>query len=280
MIAAAQENLPRAACTARALAALKPLPQLEYECPEGALESDELILQIPARLKALGNIAHQFESFTNESWWQAPVDELFYCQVHGAAEELTNEEKSELTSSRFPNRLLGDGRFRLMILFDPCYQTQYNGSTWFLMYRPQTRVFVSKLMDGFYTRIENSIGMKVGRLNGQPIIEITTGNTMPPRFVNYYFTIDPKTNKAIPKKLFKEGNKFTNTLESAILFADPVPLGLPADANILTAIKEKRLVKTISVFEEDERGKIENIGTNLRRIPYRWNGRFYAPAKR
>ena len=221
------------------------------------------------------------ESFTNPAWWQTDIRDLNFCEIHGSPGVLTLEEKDKLRiGGDYAHRLYGDDHFRLVIVFDPCYQTGFSGSNLFLLYRLQGKVFITQLIDGFYTRIENSIEMNVGGLGSQPIIEIITGNSMPPRFVNYYFTIDPKTNKAIPKNLFREGKKFTNELHSALLFADPVALGLPPDANILEIVKNKGLVKNFSTFEEDERGAIDNLGQKLRRIVYRWNGRFYLHSPR
>ena len=122
--------------------------------------------------------------------------------------------------------------------------------------------------------------MNVGWLGIQPIIEISTGNSMPPTFVNYYFTIDQKTKKAVPKNLFKEGRKFTNEIRSAMLLDEPATSGLPLDADILQVVKNKDLVKSFATFAEDEHGKIESNGRKLRRIVYRWNGRFYLPSNR
>lgn len=274
----AQESMPfKAQCTAKALAATKPLPQLAYECPADLNDSDESVLKLPARIEGLRKLTAELESFTNPAWWQTDVRDLNSCEIHGSPGEITPEEKAKLgIGGDYTHRLYGDDRFRLVIAFDPCYQTGYNGSNLFLLYRPHEKVFVTELFDGFYTRIENSIEMNVGWLGAQPIIEVRTGNSMPPRLVNYYFTIDPKTNKAIPKNLFKEGKKFTNEIHSAMLFDDPVPLGLPPGADELQVVKNKRLVKRFSTFEEDERGTIDSTGRKLRRTVYRWNGRFYS----
>ena len=99
-------------------------------------------------------------------------------------------------------------------------------------------------------------------------------------FINYYFTINPKTHKAVPKNLFKEGRKFTNEIRSAMLLDEPANLGLPPGADILQIVKNKTLVKSFSTFVEDEHGKIESNGGKMRRTVYRWNGRFYLPSTR
>jgi hypothetical protein len=98
---------------------------------------------------------------------------------------------------------------------------------------------------------------------------------MPPGVTHYYFVIDPKTNQAVPKKLFQEGAKLTNEIYSAMLFSEPKDWGLPKDAGELKLIRNNRLAPTFSVYEESENGKIDDNGRKLRRITYTWNGRFY-----
>jgi hypothetical protein len=271
----AQENTSVASCSEKVHSALKPLPQLVYDCPEGLNDSDDSILKLPARFDGLKSVAAELQSFTNPAWWEATVSDLNFCDLHGTPGNLSAEEKDRMRSGDYQSRLFGDNRFRLVLVFDPCYQVGYNGSNLFLIYRPQQKVFVSQLMNGFYTRVENSIDMGVGRHGGEPIIEVRTGNTMPPTLVNYYFTIDPKTNLAVPKKLFKEGSKLTNKVHSAMLLEDPA-----GSANVLRVIKARHLVKSFSAYEEDEHGKIGGPGQELRRVIYRWNGRFYTRSNR
>ena len=271
----AQENTSVPSCTEKVHAALKPLPQLVYDCPEGLNDSDDGILKLPARFEGLRNVVAELQSFTNPAWWEATVSDLSFCDLHGTTGNLSTAEKDKLSSGDYQNRLFGGDRFRLVLVFDPCYQVGYNGSNLFLIYRPQEKVFVSLLMNGFYTRVENSIHMGVGWHGGKPIIEVSTGNNMPPTLVNYYFTIDPKANLAVPAKLFKEGKTITNKVHSAMLLEDPA-----GSANVLRVIKAKRLVKSFSAFEADEHGKIGSLGQKLRRVIYRWNGRFYTRSNR
>jgi hypothetical protein len=80
------------------------------------------------------------------------------------------------------------------------------------------------------------------------------------------------TNKALPKKLFKEGNKLTNQIYSDMLMAEPKDLGLPKDTTELHIIRNHRLAPSFSAYVQDEHGPIDG---RLRRIIYRWNGRFY-----
>jgi hypothetical protein len=53
-------------------------------------------------------------------------------------------------------------------------------------------------------------------------------------------------------------------------------VGLPHNAGELEILQRHRLAPSFSAYEEDERGRINDNGRKLRRIVYRWNGRFYA----
>lgn len=271
-----QKEKPIPACKQPALVALKPLPKLEYECPEGLIESDDKILKVPQRTAALRAVAGELKTFTNPAWWQAEVDDLNARQVHGAAGELTAEEKEKWQQGDYSFDLIGNRQMRLALLPDPCYQTGYNGANTFLLYRQNGKVFVSQVLNGYYSRVDNSVGLDSANLNGQQLVEISTSNTMPPSYVYYYFVIDPRTNKAIPENIFKNGTKLTNEISSAMLFSEPQDLGLPKHADPLRVISGNRLAQTFSKYEEDESGKIDDNGRKLRRIVYRWNGRFYA----
>ena len=61
-----------------------------------------------------------------------------------------------------------------------------------------------------------------------------------------------------------------------MLLSDLKDLGLPQSAGELKIIRRHRLAPSFSAYEEDERGRINDNGRKLRRIVYRWNGRFYA----
>ena len=81
------------ACKQTTFAAFKPLPKVEYVCPEGLIESDNKLLKVSERIAALRGVVKELEAFTNAAWWQAEVDDLNACKVHGSAGELTDEEK-------------------------------------------------------------------------------------------------------------------------------------------------------------------------------------------
>lgn len=274
----AQTKKDAPACSRSGFAAFRALPKLEYECPDNPNDSDDRILRLPQRVRAIRVLIRSLEQFSATPWWQTSVDELNACALHGQAGELTDDEKEKWRSGDYTFELFGNNQMRLVLLDDPCYQTGYNGSNAFLLNWKGGRVFVSHLLDGYYSRVDNSVGIDFARLNGRQIIEVATANSMPPSYWNYYFEIDPATNKALPKKLFREGRKLTDRIYSDMLMSEPEELGLPKTASELRIIVNGRLAKSFSAYEQspDERG-IDANGRKLRRIIYRWNGRYYSP---
>jgi len=162
-----------------------------------------------------------------------------------------------------------------VLITDPCYQTGFNGENAFVLHRRDGRVFATQVLDGYYSRADNSVGINFAQLKGQRVIEVTTGNSMPPSLVSYFFAID-RSGRATPKKLFRTDGRLTNEIYSAMLLAEPGDLNLPANANELNIIRNRRLARGFSAYEEHERGPIDADGRKLRRIVYRWNGRFYS----
>jgi hypothetical protein len=124
--------------------------------------------------------------------------------------------------------------------------------------------------------VANAVDIDFAMVNGEQFIEISTANSFPPSVMAYYFAIDPKTNRVLPKKIFKEGGKLTNEIYSDMLMGEPKDFGLPKDATELNIISNGRLAPAFSAYEQDEHGKIDG---RLRRIIYRWNGRFYSTSR-
>lgn len=275
----AQKEKPVPVCSQTTFAASRPLPKLEYDCPEGLIDSDDKILKLPERLAAIRQVVQKLEAFRNPAWWQADVDEVNACQVHGRAGQLTDDEKEKWKQGGYNFDFSGNHQMRLVLVTDPCYQNGYNGSILFLLYRKDGKVFASQLLNGYYSRVDNSVGIDFATLNGQQLIELGTANSMPPIYINFYFVIDAKTNRAVPKQMFKDGKEFTNRIYSAMLMNEPGDLGLPKNASELKVFSHNRLAPSFSAYEEDDSGKIESNGRKLRRIVYRWNGRFYARAR-
>lgn len=272
----AQKEKPVPMCSQSTFAAYKPFPKIEYECDESLAEYDDKVLKLPQRLASIRGVMKQLEGFTNDAWWRARVDELNACNVHQGAGALTDDEQQKWKDGDYNFNLAGNQEMRLAMFDDPCYQTGYQGSNAFLLYHKDGKVFVSQLLNGYYSRVDNSVGIDFAKLNGQQIIEVSTANSMPPSLVYYYFAIDPKTNQALPKKIFKDGKKLTNQIYSDMLMDDPKDLGLSKDATELNIIRQGRLAPSFSAYDVNDRGKIHgNQNRNLNRIIYRWNGRIY-----
>ena len=262
-------------CSEKAFAAVRPLPELAYECSESLIDSDSRILRLPRRRAALARVVQTLRSFTNPVWWETSLAELNACELHGAAGELSEEEKARWRTGDLSLWLFGDEQTRLVLIADPCYQTGFNGANAFVLHRRDGRVFVTQVLDGYYSRADNSVGINFANLKGQRIIEVTTGNSMPPSLVSYFFAID-RSGRATPKRIFRTDGRLTHEIYSAMLMADPRDLNLPASANELNIIRNRRLAPRFSAYEEHERGPIDAHGRQLRRVIYRWNGRFYS----
>jgi len=262
-------------CSPPTFAAFRRLPELSYLCPQRFDESDEEILKVPERIAALNKLADELESFTDAAWWQATVEDLNACEMHGEAGALEAEEQASLTRGDYAISLFGNQSLRLIMVTDPCYQTGYDGSVAFLLYREGGRVFVTRVLDGNYSRVDNSVGFDFANFNGQQIIEVSTSNSMPPSVKNYYFVIDPKSHRAVPEKIFKAGRTLTNQISSAIILGEPTELGLPRNAQDMQLIRRHRLLPSFSTYTEVFAGDGRD---KLKRTVYRWNGRFYSRA--
>lgn len=263
-------------CSQAAFAAYKPLPKLEYDCPDEST-SDDALMKLPARLAAIRMIEKELGRFNSAAWWSVAADELNNCEIHGKAGRLTAEEKQKVKDGDYDLKAFGNHQMRLIMLRDPCYATGYSGANGFVLYRQGGKVVVTQVLDGYASRVANSVGIDFATLNGEQLIEIQTANSFPPALVSYYFAIDPKTNHAIPRKIFKDDDKLTNEIYSDMLMGDPKDFGLPKDATELNIIRNGRLAPTFSAYEQDDHGKIDD---RLSRIIYRWNGKFYARSKR
>ncbi|HEX6188614.1 MAG TPA: hypothetical protein VFZ40_11080 [Pyrinomonadaceae bacterium] len=262
-------------CSEKAFAAVRPLPKLAYECSESLIDSDSRILRLPRRRAALARVVETLRSFTNPVWWETSLAELNACELHGGSGELSEEEKARWRTGDLFVSLMGDEQTRLVLIADPCYQTGFNGANAFVLHRRDGHVFVTQVLDGYYSRADNSVGINFANLKGQRIIEVTTGNSMPPSLVSYFFAID-RSGRATPKRIFRTDGRLTNEIYSAMLMAEPRDLNLPAGASELNIIRSRRLAPRFSAYEEHERGPIDAQGRRLRRVVYRWNGRFYS----
>jgi hypothetical protein len=112
--------------------------------------------------------------------------------------------------------------------------------------------------------------------NGEEIIEVATGSGgLHPDITNYYFVINPRTNKAVPRPLFKGAKGLEHSITSALLLSDPKDAGLPEDAGELSIIRNHKLAPSFSVYAESDDGPIEVNGRKFTRTILKWNGRHY-----
>jgi hypothetical protein len=252
------------------LAALKPTPELTYECNKQLNDYDEKILKLPERVAAIKTLMSELASFNDAAWWSADIGDLGVCDFTGEAGTLTRDQRRSFLGGEYLFWLFGNDRNRLVLIPDPCYQTEYGGSNAFLLHRSGGRVSVTQVLDGYFSRADNSVSLAFAKQGGEEIIEISTGSGgLTPSLTNYYFTIDPRTNQAIPKKLFPGDNGLTNEISSAMLF-NATPATTP-----LKIIRGQALAPSFIIYIDSEKGKIDDNGRTLSRKLLRWNGKSY-----
>ena len=253
-------------CKNATLAALKPKPKLDYQCDDNLSDYDEKILELPARVAAIKSLVSDLSSFNEPAWWAADVVDLGVCEFTGKAGTLTRDQRRSFIGDEYLFWLFGNDRIRLMLVPDPCYQTEYGGANGFLLYRNGGRVFVTQVLDGFFSRADNPINLAIAK----DIIEVSTwSGGLNPSFTNYYFVIDPKTNHAVPKNLFKGDHGPTNEISSAMLFNET------GGSAPLKIVRGQTLAPSFTIYIDDANGKIDDNGRTLSRKILRWNGRVY-----
>ena len=270
----AQRRAPALVCKRPVLAALKPAPKLSYQCDEQLQEWDEKILKLPARVEAIRKLMAELSTFSEPAWWAADAVDLSVCDYAKKVGPLTAQQRHDFLDSEYLFWMFGNDPMRLVLISDPCYQTEYGGSTAFLLYRDRNgsardRVVVSQVLDGYFSRADNSVGLAVAKLGNEDIIEISTGSGgLNPYLTNYYFAIDPRSKRAVPKNLFIGEHGPTNEISSAMLMEG-------SGADPLKVLRGQTLAPTFIVYVDDERGKIQDGGRTLTRKILRWNGKAY-----
>lgn len=246
-------------CKQTALDALKPMPDLIYECGDLPNDWDEKILEFPARREAIKNLLPQLAALTDAAWWTTNVVDLNVCDFKQEPGPLTADQRRGFADGEYAFWLFGNDRIRLVLIPDPCYQTQYGGSNAFLLYRKGGKVFVTQMLDGYFSRADNSVGLAFAKLKSEEIIEISTGTGgLNPSVTNYYFTIDAQTNHAVPKKLFHGTGGSTNKISSPLLLSAAEPLKI---------VRGNTLAANFFIYRDN--------GSKLSRKVLRWNGNVY-----
>jgi hypothetical protein len=266
----AQRSNPVLVCKRPVLAALKPKPELSYQCNEQLNDYDEKILKLPERVAAIKTLMSELASFNDAAWWSADTVDLSVCDYTGQAETLTRDQRRSFMNGEYAFWLFGNDRVRLVLIPDPCYQTEYGGSNAFVLYRDGGRVSVSQVLDGYFSRADNPVTMAFAKLGTEEIIEVATGSGgLTPSLTNYYFAIDPRTKHAVPKNLFRGDHGPTNEISSAMMFG-ATPATTP-----LKIIRGRSLAPTFIIYVDSENGKIDDNGRKLSRQLLRWNGKVY-----
>jgi len=263
-----QRSQPALVCRKSALAALKPIPKLSYPCGSDQTEWDEKALKLPARVSAIKTFISELSSFSDPSWWATSVQDLNVCDFTQAPGALTSDQRQAFADGDYSSWLFGNDHIRLALIPDPCYQTEYGGSNAFLLHRNLDHVFVTQVLDGYFSRADNSVNIAFAKLNTQEIIEISTGTGgLNPTLTNYYFAVDPHSHMAVPKNLFNGDHGPTNQTSSAMLFNDTV--------EPLQVLRAHSLTQSFVIYVDDAKGKIDDNGRSLSRKVLRWNGKLY-----
>ncbi|HJQ23059.1 MAG TPA: hypothetical protein VKA60_04025 [Blastocatellia bacterium] len=258
-------------CTAAVLAALKPTPELDYEC--AAQQDDNL--KSEARQAALKDYLRQLEEiFNNDVWWATSIEELNACAITKEARVLSKDESREFA---FNISLYGDHSTRLISVVDPCIAYSYRTLNAYILQRVGRRVVATQVLDAFFTRFDASLDMDVAQLDGERLIIIERneygGGPVTMTTTADAYTINPRTHRPQPKKMFKQGGKLTNEIAwEAPPFFDSEVGTLPADGwREPLIVSRGRLAPRFRVAHPTKRG--------LRYTTYRWTGKYYQPAR-
>src|SRR5689334_5096161 len=85
LLSASGAQSQRLMCKPATLAALKPKPELTYECDAKLNDWDEKILKLPARVAAIKTLVSELSSYADAKWWAADVVNLSVCDFAGKA---------------------------------------------------------------------------------------------------------------------------------------------------------------------------------------------------
>jgi len=258
-----QERKSALGCSQGALAALRTIPKLNYNCGE----NDEDDLKSPKRRAALRAYLRKLESSARASWWAASVDDLNACLITNEVRALTESERREAGY----NEIYGDKWARLLVVHDPCVKYSYMTRNAFVLQRAGGRVYATLVLDAFYTRADPGVRAELGTLNGETLVIVETDfadGFSPPTLSGTYsvYVIDPRSHHAVPKKLFMEQGNLTNQFEYAqYLFEDEE---LYKQWNAPELMRNGRLLPQFYVYTLNE--------NKLTRDTYVWKHKYYA----
>ncbi|MEW6129362.1 MAG: hypothetical protein AB1757_20145 [Acidobacteriota bacterium] len=200
---------PNLRCTQAALDSIIEMPELEYEC----IGNEEDDLKSLERRKAMQEYLQAIESnFADKAWWATSVEQLNACAIAKEARALT---KSEGDDFEMNIHLYGDGQTRLVSVVDPCIHYSYSTLNTYILERVGEQVFATQILNAYYTRIDAALALDVAEHQGERLLFVTTNTSdgmMPPDLFTTFkvYTINSRTHRAVPKKIFKENSKLTN----------------------------------------------------------------------
>lgn len=248
---------------------MKPLPELSYPCDE---EEEEKQLKSPVRRQALRQHRRFLEQFTSAAWWNAPVEELNVCEAFKRPHVLTQKERHEYLDSNFLTHLGGDSQTRLVATSDPCVAPNYNGTDAFILQRTGNKVVATQILDGYYSRADNGVGLSIADTGAERLLEIyTSSGGLTPYTSIHLFAIDNATKRAVPKKIIKKGKSLTNEISGPCaleIWAGRFDSTLPKSWKETSIINNGKLANQFYLYEEEL--------DNFYRDTYVWNGKYYA----
>ncbi|HZS10419.1 MAG TPA: hypothetical protein VFD58_36665 [Blastocatellia bacterium] len=255
-------------CTKEVLAALKPIPKLDYECAE----REEDNLKSPERRAALKAWLRELESsFADADWWAAPVEDLNICTITREARAMSDEESRDFRRNDVEVNLYGDQSTRLVIVTDPCIRYSYSTLDACILERAGGRVYATQVLNAWFTRADAAVDMCLARHNGEKLIIVETNTVdgfLPPSpFTTWQaYSIDPRSHRAMPKKIFREHGRPTNRFRwDNYVFEDE---GLARRWRAPEIIRDGRLLPQFNVYSL--------VRHHFVRTTYVWNGEYYA----
>src|SRR5215510_8495917 len=98
---AQRRSNPPLVCKQSALAALKPKPELSYQCDEQLNDYDEKTLTLPARLEAIKTLMSQLSTFSEPAWWSADIVDLGVCEYTQKPGALTPAQRRSFLGDEY-----------------------------------------------------------------------------------------------------------------------------------------------------------------------------------
>jgi len=151
----------------------------------------------------------------------------------------------------------------------------------FILQHASGRSYATRVLDAFYSRLDPGVELQLARHNGSPVVVVETNsepmmNTLFSTF--HVYSIDPRTHRAVPMKLFINGGKLTNEFEFDEYLFDNEQTMRQWHAPVL--VRNGRLSPRFTVYtmKKDEE-QAADAASKFSRKTYVWNGRYYKPER-